>query len=182
MKVAVIGLGKSHDGAPWADPGWQKWGLPWDAYAPRCNLLFEMHPLELVLRDEADRGGAAYLARLKEQCCAIMMRERHEAIRASVAYPLRSVIADVGDYFGSSPAYMVALAICERAEEIGLWGVDIGEKYDHQRPNLEYLIGFARGRGIKVTVAGGSLLTLRKHDSIGRLSVIYPRRYGDLAG
>ena len=31
MKVAVVGFSpSSYDAAPWDDPTWEKWGMPWD--------------------------------------------------------------------------------------------------------------------------------------------------------
>jgi hypothetical protein len=59
-----------------------------------------------------------------------------------------------GDYFNSSVGFMLALAIHEGAEEIAIYGVDMraDEEYGYQRPNCEYLIGLARGKGIKVHI------------------------------
>ena len=49
-------------------------------------------------------------------------------------------------------AYMLALAIYEGVDKVGIWGVDLhcDSEYSYQRPNMEYLIGLARGRGMKV--------------------------------
>jgi hypothetical protein len=49
---------------------------------------------------------------------------------------------------------MIAMAVMEGYEEIGVYGVDMAQntEYDHQRPSCEYFLGFARGRGIKVTL------------------------------
>ncbi|KKK61087.1 hypothetical protein LCGC14_3017830, partial [marine sediment metagenome] len=91
-------------------------------------------------------------------------------------YPLDEVKAITGDYFGSSIAYMLALAIWQRRERVDLWGVDLSEDiYDHHRPNLEYLIGFARGRGMTVNVPPGSRLL--SFDS-SKFEIHYPVRYG----
>ncbi len=44
MKVAIIGLAQStHDDAPWDDPEWEKWGLPWDHNWAMLDRFFEMH-------------------------------------------------------------------------------------------------------------------------------------------
>ena len=68
----------------------------------------------------------------------------------ATAYPMEDVSAVVGDYFNSSIAYMLGLAIVEKVDRIGIWGVDLNcdDEFAYQRPNAEYLIGFARGRGI----------------------------------
>ena len=63
-------------------------------------------------------------------------------------------------YLESSIAYMMALAILEKVDRIGIWGVDLHceSEYVYQRPNLEYLIGLARGKGIKVFIPPQSAL------------------------
>ncbi|MBC8552690.1 MAG: hypothetical protein H8D23_23930 [Candidatus Brocadiales bacterium] len=45
MKIAIIGFSAtSYDQAPWHDPTWEKWGMPWDAKGwRRYDRLFEMH-------------------------------------------------------------------------------------------------------------------------------------------
>ena len=50
---------------------------------------------------------------------------------------------------------MLALAIQEGFEKIGIYGVDMAQdsEYGHQRPSCEYFVGIARGRGIQVEVA-----------------------------
>jgi hypothetical protein len=67
---------------------------------------------------------------------------------------------DWNGYFTNSISYMIALAIYEKYEEIGIYGVDMATggfdtpngEYAHQRPSCEYYIGIAVGRNIKVTV------------------------------
>jgi hypothetical protein len=59
-------------------------------------------------------------------------------------------------YFNNSISWMLALAIAEGFEEIGIYGVDMaldgvtGAEYNHQRPSCEYFLGIAWGRGIRV--------------------------------
>ena len=51
-------------------------------------------------------------------------------------------------------AYMIALAIEEGFQEIQLYGVECNLKleYEEQKPCLEYFIGIAKGKGIKVYI------------------------------
>ena len=171
----IVGLGPSHDLVPWREE--ETWGLPWDAWSPRYDLLFEMHDRSLF-----ESKGKQYMDRLRDSDVPVIMQERHDDIPNSVAYPLDAVSSIVGDYYGSSVAYMVALAITRKENRIVLYGVDLSDDYDHQRPNLEYLIGFARGRGIEVEVPEGSLLLKRrKTDEYQDMGVIYPERYGSLS-
>jgi hypothetical protein len=51
---------------------------------------------------------------------------------------------------------MVALAIIEDVDEIGIWGVDAtlsDNEYFHQLPCMHAWLGIAKGRGIAVTLA-----------------------------
>ena len=57
-------------------------------------------------------------------------------------------------YLSSSIAYEIALAIYEGFEEIHLYGVDLNTEaeYAWQKPGVEYWLGIAQGRGIKVVL------------------------------
>jgi hypothetical protein len=57
-------------------------------------------------------------------------------------------------YLTSSIAYQLAFAIYERFEEIHLYGIDLntGGEYAWQKAGVEYLIGLAAGRGIRVVI------------------------------
>ncbi len=176
LRLAIAGLGPSHDLVPWEE--WETWGLPWDPWFPRYSTGFEMHDRSLwKLR------GDDYESRLKDSDVPVYMQKVHEDIPRSRAYPLGWVTGLTGDYFGSSLAYMLALAIADRRTEIGLWGYELKAEdgYDHQRPNVEYLLGFARARGIRVYVAPGSdLLSHRQNHKFENRDVTYPERYGYL--
>ena len=158
MKVAVIGMAPSCAQAPWDDPAWQKWGLPWhDGYWAHMDRHFEMHDMRLLLSEHSKRAPG-YFDRLKE--CRVYMQEAHPEIPSSVRYPFEDVAHSVGAYWNSSIAYAMALAIHEGADEIGLWGVDMkgDDEYGYQKPNMEFLIGLAMGKGIKVHVPDSSPL------------------------
>jgi hypothetical protein len=84
----------------------------------------------------------------------------------SVTYPIDTLVSQFGrDYFHSTVDYMLALAIFEGFEEIGVWGVDMAHdsEYEHQRPSGSYWLGQAEGRGIKVTIPGESSLLRKMH-------------------
>jgi hypothetical protein len=55
---------------------------------------------------------------------------------------------------------MLALAISEGFEEIGVWGVDMihDSEYGYQKPSGSFWLGVAKGRGIKVTLPVESAL------------------------
>lgn len=152
LKVAIIGLAPStHGFAPWDDPTWEKWGLPWDELGwGFMKRHFEMHDQRLLTGEHSQRSKD-YPERLKE--CAMLYTQDN--------YPFDAVAESIGKaYWNSSIAYAMALAIHEGAQEIAIYGVDMDgtDEYAYQRPNMEYLIGFARGKGIKVHIPAESAL------------------------
>ena len=184
--------------APWKNPNWECWGVPWDANWPDMDRLFEIHPREELEKATADRPSD-YWEKLQDYIDwgPIYMHRHWDDIPRSVPYPFDDVNADVfadfprapwddqKDWYGSSPAYMLALAIHEKADRIGLWGIDCTTQadYDYQNDNLAYLIGFAQGRGIEVLLPQGptNLLKFNGVDiPFGTTRLTYPRRYGFL--
>jgi len=71
-------------------------------------------------------------------------------------------LAKFGNYFTSSISWMLAEAIEENPDEIGIFGISMSStsEYSHQKPGCAYLIGWARALGIKVTIQEGSELLL----------------------
>lgn len=174
LKVAIVGMSDSCELAPWGDPSWQKWGLPWhDGYWPKFDRLFEMHDMRLLTGEHSKRRYG-YLEYLQECDVPLYTQEN---------YPIDEVAETIGAYyFNSSIAYMMALAIHEGAKEISIFGVDMkgDDEYGYQRPNMEYLIGLAREKGIKVNILEDSPLCkfqstgIRFYDHVPT----YVKRYG----
>lgn len=183
LNVAIVGLAPStHDLAPWGDSDWEIWGLPWDdAGWAMMARHFEMHDLRL-LESAHSRRKPGYFDRLKE-CPRLYMQEAYAGFPAAVAYPYEEVSKSIcAPYWNSSIAYAMALAIHEGAEQIGIYGVDmaLGEEYAYQKPNMEYLIGIARGKGIKVILPDSCPLTRFNPTGIAFYDHMptYTKRYG----
>jgi hypothetical protein len=126
----------------------------------RYHRVFEMHDRTTLTQTYPNLDE--YLEKISH-CNRLTVQEG--SIPGEV-YPFEAVAESVGDYWCSSIAYMTALAIHEGAKEIHVLGVDMkaGEEYGHQKPNMEYLIGFARGKGIKVHIPEQSpLCKFRNH-------------------
>jgi hypothetical protein len=168
MKVAIVGLSPSHDEAPFGNPEWELWGLPWDKRAfGEFDRYFEMHDLPHF------KDNAEYIEHLND-CQVLYTQEQYSEIKTSIAYQLKEVAETIGGaYWTSSVGYMMALAIHEGATEISLFGVDMASEYEYgyQRPNMEYLIGFAKAKGIKVHILESSSLCKFTCDE-------YKTRYG----
>lgn len=68
--------------------------------------------------------------------------------------PAAALVAEFGPVFPSSISWMLGYALFLGYTDIELHGVDMmgGTEYAGQRDHLFYLIGVARGRGVKVTM------------------------------
>lgn len=143
MKVAIVGMSPSQSLVPWNDQEWQKWCVAHDPMAMRADRTFEMHT-------EWAEFGPKYAERLSQ----LPNLYTQAKDLPGTQYPIEEVSELCGAYFESSIAYMFALAMYEGAEEIALFGVDMASEEEHgyQKPNMEYLIGLARGKGFKVTL------------------------------
>lgn len=166
-KVALVGfaMGTRHQ-TPFFDSDCEVWGLnELYLHIPRFDRWFQMHgwqELENNLRD------GRHLEWLQKCDKPIYMQKHHKNIPMSIAYPLKEMVAEFGEYFTHTVAYMLALAIYEEFKEIHLYGIEMSPPhYIRQRPNVEYLIGIARGRGIKVHIPEESTF-LRSRASRGR--------------
>jgi len=184
-KLIIMGFApSSRDDAPFDDPSFEVWGLN-DLYRliPRGDRWFEMHDRELI---EAHPYVRDHLKELRESNIPVYMQERFPDIPHAIRYPIEELIRyffgdDIPEgttdsdlmyygYFTNTISYMLAVAIYEgKWEEIHLYGVDMcaDSEYGNQRPSVEFFIGFARGRGIKVKISPKSDL----------LRTIYPYGY-----
>lgn len=90
----------------------------------------------------------------------IYMHEKMEGFPQSVKFPRDELREKFDDYYTSTVAFMLALAIHEEFEEIHVYGVDMvgDDEYGFQKCNTEFLLGFARGRGIKIYIPPQSAL------------------------
>ena len=112
-QVAIVGLAPStHDAAPYNSPFWEMWGLPWDeGKYPHYDRLFDIHPLECIKAATPSFYRQGYEDRLRGLEGKLYMQQAYEEIPNAIEYPLDKVSMLVGDYFNSSIAYMLGLAI-----------------------------------------------------------------------
>ena len=201
MKISISGFGPTRDEAPLTDPSWTKLGLPWDDYWESFDILYEMHeknvlnlssPIILTeiwtgndVQTKAHRPHNYWeiLKSLSEnKNKTLYMQEAYWG--GVLAYPFEKVIAATRDYFISSITYMLSHAISMEPDEIGLFGVDLApdEEWSYQRPCVEYLLGLAEGRGIKITLPEGSALLKFQSQPVrfGAIIIEYFKRYGIL--
>lgn len=129
----------------------------------KSNKWFQLHGTEpTTVRDPE------HTKHLAELDIPIMMWEEHRDIPKSQRYPLEEIlemfdiygpgmnpqVRQMRDrvYFTNSISWQLALAIYEGFEEIHLLGVNMAQdqEFEHQRPSCEWMLGFARAKGIGI--------------------------------
>lgn len=159
-KVAIIGTSSSRIYAPFEDDSWECWGLN-EIDQDRAERYFEIHELKASSKEEIEW--------LKECEVPIYMCKTHKKIPMSVKYPLVNICGklECNLYFTCTFAYQIALAIYEGFEEIGLWGANLPAGSPREKlvetACVEYWLGFAMGRGIKIFIPTMDSLLYHKH-------------------
>ena len=171
MRVAIVGLGPSGNSYVRTTEGLGDWTIMFDevwTINGFSNVLqntrgFAMDDVrtQLIRAEGGNKKIASLLEAYKRHPGPIYTSRTHPDYPSLVEYPLEAVINSCGaDYFNSTIAYAIALAIHERAESIAMYGADftypdlhIAEK---GRGCCEYWLGVATARGIKVGIAGDS--------------------------
>lgn len=151
----VCGSPDSEHLAPFNDSSWGIWtlGNRLDRHAGRrVTRIFEIHD---NLEEHGD--SLAYAKWLVSQNIPMVVGEGFPITADHVmVFPFESAKELYGsEYLTSSTAYMMALALLEGATEIGVYGSSMSvddNEYRYQRPCMEAWIGFAKGRGVKVTI------------------------------
>lgn len=201
-------------GMPWDGRGWQRYTRLFEMHSPilwdlkLASCLIEMWDGEKFHRkchrpdDYYPDGGKTgrLVDAINSPDHKVYFQEGVEDVAGHnntgmLKYPFERVIDCIGaDYFQSSVAYALALAITEIVEaddnstglmkenEIALYGIDASEdtEWGYQRACLEYLIGIARGYGIKVFIPESSALCKFQDQTIkyGAVNVDHTKRYG----
>ena len=152
-KIAILGSAPSSKAlAPFSDPSWEMWVCSnANSDLPRADVVFELHDVEIF---EAMPQLAGYMDWLKHQK-KVYMIEKLDRYPTSEEYPKARMIEKFGPYFfSSSIAWMMALAIDQKPDTIGLFGIDMtaSEEYAFQRPGCQYFIQKCLDLGIKLIV------------------------------
>lgn len=96
---------------------------------------------------------------------------KYQEIPLSEAFPIKECVEEFGQpYFSNTIGYMIAYALLGGAKEIELYGVNQAgsHEYAEEKGGVEYWLGVAIGRGVKVTINGKNSQLLR-----------YKGRYGN---
>lgn len=159
-KVALVGFATNTIHlVPWTDPDYEVWGMNQGHmhFKRRADRWFEMHQPEYT-EDVRDPNYYAFLQSLP---IPVYMIDKRPDIPNAVRFPIEAALQVAGrDYFTSTIAYMMAIAIMDGFEEIALYGINlaIGDEYFYQKACAEWWIGLAEGKGIRVYVPRASAM------------------------
>ena len=174
-QVALCGFAESYKDAPFDNPAIEIWGLnELHKYLPRWNRWFEVHDDETLgvsKRDLSEGEMKRHLDWLSRDHGdkPIYMQPQFCGGRFpnAVPLPLEALVARFkrGKYYTSSIAYMLAVAIMDGYDWIGLYGIDLASdtEYGDQRPCAEYYTGVADGMGLEVVIAPGAAMCKAGH-------------------
>jgi hypothetical protein len=143
------------------------WGINALGDVLRCDRVFHMDDVrvqQIRAKEAPESNIAAMLEWMRTYDGVIYTSIPHPDYPATVAYPLEDVINSCSGfvYFNSTAAYAVALAIHLGVKKINLFGVDFTYPNAHDaekgRACVEWWLGFAAARGVKIATARTSSL------------------------
>lgn len=148
MKVILIGSADNWQDAPLEG---ETWGIHAVCLHRDVKMVWHLHRFE----EEYYSGAADSETKIKEYVnenkIPMMCLNKHDDIPTSMEFPIEDMFPQ---YSESSISYMVWYAIHIGATEIELYGIMMAafDEYHEQLKSVEYWIGYARGKGIKVTI------------------------------
>lgn len=153
-------------------PEVELWGMNEShTFMRRYNRWFQLHP-QAWHRGKYGRNDA-HIEFLRNCGVPLYMNDPMPDMPTAVIYPYDAIRDDLGrDYLTSTGAHAVALAIHERYDEIKVYGINLATdlEYIEQRPCMEWLLGVAEGRGIKVTLPQQTMLLAGRRYPLGDTS------------
>ena len=171
MKVIILGKGAGWEDAPltYKDENIQCWGLNNHIMSRPLDIVFEPHDVEWWLEHceevspyhKMEHRYRQHIDRVNELRIPYLTIKKYAFIPTSLEYPVEKICDHFGiDYFSGGIDYMLAYAIWLGIDEIEIFGVHTvyDDEYEYQKPSLEFWIGVAIGRGIKVKVHGSHSL------------------------
>ena len=163
-KVAIVGFAATsmREVTPlFDDPDFEIWGLnqlymAFPEIVQHATRWFQIHDRKHYDAAIRDHKHSAWMG--VQKTFPIYMQEINPDIPMSVKFPIQSMLKQFGEYFTNSISWELALAIYEGFKEIHVYGVDMAQddEYTEQRPSVEYFLGWAQGRGIRVHVPENS--------------------------
>jgi hypothetical protein len=155
MRIALLGSApSSYRLAPFNDLSWEIWACsPMNYNAPRVDAWFELHNIDR----KVVAGNEPYIHAIQNHP-RVYVAHPDPRLPNGVVYPKDEVYRFFGNpqfmdsFMQSQVSYMLALAIMQKPETIGLWGIDMAaeEEYATQRPGCHFFFIEAERRGIEI--------------------------------
>jgi hypothetical protein len=149
------------------------------AWIPRASAWFEIHDRSVY--DNPNRRTAGYLDHLARFHGPVYMQYTDERIPNATIMDMAGMEKRYGTVFGSSFAWMIALAIEQGYKRIELYGCDLASQteYEEQRESTTYWIGLARGMGIDFYLPVGCPLLTRPSYALPQPNAWVSREFFD---
>lgn len=159
--VAIVGAGHGRQWAPYDDPEWEVWSLNAVACTDRFGRLradrwFEMHERKAQSENDMKWIGRCHFPLYLPPVWADAELDAapHGEAPFAVRYPLEKVEERYGSYFCCSFAYMMALALLDGFQHIGLYGCELAYGTERERTleyaNVSWWAGLAEGLGVGI--------------------------------
>lgn len=185
---AIVGTAPTWTLTPWQDTSVDILGLN-DGYAlgwrkgwaglPRATHWFDLHPFsqmsfrpkgQTVVRPDEVPVGAylrpeGHLEWLKTRPFPVYLNEAPADWTNAHTFPRAELEAKHGQYFCSTPAWMLVWALEQGYNEIHIYGIHLATEWEYvsQRPNFEFWVRHAIDRGAKVVLPQRCPLLKSKH-------------------
>jgi len=143
-----------------------------EKYGIKPDVLFIMDVLDEkpgVVSGQTNLGET--IQRINMMRVPLVAPFKYEEIPLSQSFPIEQCVKEFGiPYFTNTIAYMIAYALLQNPEEIEIYGVNQAgsHEYTEERGGVEYWLGIANGRGVKVTINGKDSQLLRYKGRYGR--------------
>lgn len=164
-KVAIVARSATAGLAPFHDPKWEIWGLPWVIYPREPDLYFDLHSQECWSKEmmpAAERDE--WQARISKSDVPVYCHaDRAHLFKNPILFPFDDVcrLTDFA-FFENTIAYQLGFALFSHCQEpigeIGLYGINMmgTREYLWERASVMFWTGVLVGEGIKITVPEGS--------------------------
>lgn len=162
MKIAVVGTGTSANDAPIGEEGWKIWSLPgnYDRWKDidKADEWFELHEIPYLLND--CNAKPEFMELLAKMGNKLSIMGTYAGLPKAKAFPRQQLIDTFGAYFTSSIAWIIALAVLNKPETIGIWGINCSgrNEYAEQRACIEGYLRYAQALGINLQIHTDSML------------------------
>lgn len=142
------------------------WGINALGDVVQCDRIFHMDDVriqEIRAAQSPESNIAAMIKWMRKHPGPIYTSRTHQDYPGLVPFPLEDVYNSTGwIYYNSTAAYAIAYAIHIGVEHISLFGMDFTYENAHKsekgRACVEFWLGMAAARGIKLTIARASSL------------------------